>query len=93
MHWPNRGFVALLAGAALFISLASCSDDTSDAIGNACQVIIEDCHAGPSMGDCIDSVGELPEECVDCIASHGCDYATCQRLPSGCRIPIELMGK
>jgi hypothetical protein len=99
MGWPHRGLIGAFLGAALFIALAlalaSCSDDNGDALGSACKVIVEECHVGKSMGDCLDAIGPLPAECIDCIASHHkCnDYATCQLLPSGCRIPVELMGK
>jgi hypothetical protein len=98
MRCRNRGFArALLAGlvsALALFAITSCSDDNDDSVGSACKVIVDECHVGSSMGDCIDAIGPLPLECVDCIATHHrCnDYNTCQLLPSGCRIPVELMG-
>jgi hypothetical protein len=98
MRWRNFGSLAAPCGAALAAAVAlglvtSCSDDNDDPVGSACKVIVNECHVGTSMGDCIDAIGPLSLECVDCIASHHqCnDYTTCQLLPSGCRIPVELM--
>lgn len=86
---------------ALFYSLlvsgaaASCSDGNDDSVGLACKVIVRECGAGTSLGACIDSAGDLPVDCLDCIASHGsdqgCDYSTCQRSPSGCRLSSDLL--
>ncbi len=73
--------------------LVSCSDANDDAIGRACKVIVQDCHAGSSMGDCIDGVVPLPPDCVDCIAQSGCDYASCEVASPGCRLPLALMKK
>jgi hypothetical protein len=98
MRWRNRGPLAALLGAVLsavvLVAVTSCSDANDDSIGSACKVIVNECHVGTSMGECIDKIGPLPLECVDCIATHHkCnDYNTCQLLPSGCRIPVELMG-
>ncbi|HEY2367354.1 MAG TPA: hypothetical protein VGH87_13250, partial [Polyangiaceae bacterium] len=58
--------------------------------GTACRSIVEDCHVGTSVGDCIDELGNLQADCVSCIATQGCNYATCQRL-AACRIPIDLL--
>jgi hypothetical protein len=99
MRSRNRGPLAVPLGAAfaamVLLSGTSCSDDNDDSVGSACKVIVDECHVGTSMGDCIDAIGPLPLECIDCIAAHHqCnDYTTCQRLPSGCRIPVELMGQ
>jgi hypothetical protein len=91
MRWPNRRLFGALLGAILSIALSSCSDDNGDSVGTACKVIVQSCNAGASMGDCIDAVGGLSQECLDCIgASQKCGYGSCQRL-FGCRIPVDLI--
>jgi hypothetical protein len=79
--------------AALVLSIASCSDDSnSDAVGSACRVIVQECHVGRSMGDCIDGIVSLTPDCIDCIAQSTCDtYEACQASSPGCRLPAELM--
>lgn len=94
MRWPGRGVVGALLGVVTCVAVVSCSDDNGDSLGTACKLIVQQCHVGPSVGDCLDGLGDETEECVACIASSQCgDYASCQRLPSGCRIPIAFMGK
>jgi hypothetical protein len=86
---------ALLSTAILCGAAVSCSDSNDDVVGQACNVMVRECGAHTSVGGCIDSAGDLPADCLDCISHHGadqgCDYATCQRSPSGCRLPVELL--
>ena len=90
----SKRVLGVFLGVVAALAAASCSDANDDSLGTACKVIVDQCHVGPSVGDCIDGLGEQPQECIDCIASSGCaDYASCQRLPSGCRIPTAFLGK
>jgi hypothetical protein len=87
-------FAGLLLVVVLGTSMISCSDANSDAVGTACHVIVQDCHVGRSMGDCIDGIVSLPPDCIDCIAQSGCDtYEACQAASPGCRLPADLMKK
>lgn len=90
MRAPFRT-LAVLTSSVFLLLAASCSDPNDDAIGSACSVVVDTCHVGASRGDCIDGLGSLPADCLSCIADHGCDYATCQRSLTGCRIPAELL--
>ena len=87
-----RPFLAVVAAAVGVAAAVSCSDGNTDEVGGACRVIVQECDHGASMSDCIDQIGALPLDCTACIAEHGCDYATCERI-SGCRLPLGLMGK
>jgi hypothetical protein len=84
--------VALLVGASLTLSCSS--EDNNDTVGAACKVIVEQCGAVPSMGDCIDLVGGLDSDCLDCVStSTKCDYSACQASIPGCRLPNEVVAK
>jgi hypothetical protein len=71
----------------------ACSSANDDPVGLACTVIVDQCHATRSMSDCIDGIVGLPPDCIDCIGQSGCDYPSCQRVPSGCRIPLDLISR
>jgi hypothetical protein len=78
----------LLACAALAVS---CSDSNDDPVGKACSVIVRDCGALSSMGECIDQVGYLDAECVLCIANADCNYfSDCQRSVPSCALSSDL---
>jgi hypothetical protein len=83
LGWIFLAFVTALSG-------ASCSDANDDSVGRACKTIVKECGPNGTMGDCIDAVGSLTEDCLDCFSEQGCDYASCQRIP-GCRVPANLV--
>lgn len=70
---------------------ASCSDGTDDSLVNACKLIVETCHEGTAVGQCLDDLGSASPDCIDCIGAHHCDYAACQADVPGCRIPPWLL--
>jgi hypothetical protein len=76
-----------------FVPFAGCSDD-SDSIEEACQVVVEDCSVGESMGECIDAMIAMTDDCIECILGAGCNYVTtCQEGTTAvCRLPPELGG-
>jgi len=85
---------AFFIGAALLsIStvVASCSEGADDSLVRACRVVVETCHRGPSVGQCLDDLDSLTQDCVDCIGTHECDYTKCQAEVAGCRIPPWLL--
>ena len=88
MSSPWRALPGLLLAA---VSALACSGgNDTDAVGLACHVIVDECGAPTTKGDCVDLVGALPPDCVSCIAGSGCDFPSCQRTPTGCRIPLVL---
>jgi hypothetical protein len=73
------------------IGVWSCSDPVNDSVGRACRIIVG-CGAPSTVGDCIDLLGNETPDCTYCIESSTCaDYSSCQRDPSGCRIPPSLL--
>jgi hypothetical protein len=79
---------------ALLVALsaaAGCATAESDAVGDACSVVVN-CQKAGSMSECIDVLGSLDTECLDCIAVHDCDYSSCQKLIPACRLPLAYMG-
>jgi len=70
---------------------ASCNDTTDDSLVNACKIVVDTCHHGTSVGDCLDDLGGLSQDCIDCISAYQCDYPTCQVSVYGCRIPTWLL--
>ncbi len=85
---PLRLGAAILLGSTVF---ASCNDATDESLVNACKLVVDTCHRGTSVGDCMDDLGGLSQECIDCIGAHQCDYAKCQADVPGCRIPTWLL--
>jgi hypothetical protein len=81
------GIVLLLA----FSASSSCSDGGDDVVVSACKVIVTGCKKGESVGQCIDELGVSTGDCLACISSHGCDYATCQADIPGCRLPEYML--
>lgn len=68
-----------------------CGTAESDSLSGACEVIVNTCHKAASMSDCIDQIGSMDPSCLNCIASSGCDYPSCQvSSPVGCRLPLNL---
>jgi hypothetical protein len=90
----GRRPIAIFGAAVLAAVLggASCTTRNDDPIGRACSVIVRDCHAMQDMGDCIDVVGELDQDCALCIGDdNDCSYFTeCQRSFVQCNLPSEL---
>ena len=73
-------------------AFASCSDG-DDALVRACRVVVETCHRGPSVGQCLDDLGPLASDCLGCIGAHQCDYTVCQGEVPGCRLPLDLVDR
>lgn len=79
--------IAVATGAAFW----GCGSAESDSLSGACEVIVDRCHKPISKSDCIDEIGSMDPACLDCIAAvSGCDYPSCQTLPVGCRLPLNL---
>lgn len=84
---PFLGLVLFVATSAF----VSCSDSGDDSLVRACRVVVETCHRGPSVGQCLDELGPLAVDCLGCIGAHQCDYAVCQSDVAGCRLPLDLI--
>ena len=87
-----RGKAGVAVLAALWAGAWGCSGAEDDSLGRACHIIVDECKKGTSVGDCIDALGGMHPDCLDCMTQQGCGYATCQRLPVGCRLALDLMG-
>src|ERR1041384_1709567 len=84
-------FGSVFVFALVSMVFASCSNGTDDSLINACKVIVETCHRGPSVGECVDDMASLSPDCVACVGAHGCDYSKCQAEVMSCRIPERLL--
>jgi hypothetical protein len=76
----------------LLVPLASgiaCGSDGENVLRDACDVIVNDCGVGDSVGACLDAVGDQLDECLACIAETGCDYATRCDEDARCDLPAS----
>lgn len=80
-----------LALGLLVFALWGCETGEVTVLSEACHVIADDCSMADSVGECMDAIGGMHPDCIDCIAASGCDYSTCQKLPVGCRLPIAFL--
>jgi hypothetical protein len=69
------------------LAFPSCSGSGDDSVVRACRVIVETCQRFTSVGGCLDEIGSLSTDCLDCVSTHGCEYATCQSDVPACRLP------
>lgn len=71
----------------------ACSDD-ADQLEKTCSMIVNDCHIGNSVGDCIDQLGSQSSDCVACISQAKCQYPDkCDFSTGACRLPPALLSK